>query len=237
MSIWSRSRNSWLSSAFSSPPNTRWSSCGFASPSAFGSRDVMIVFLETHCAGRRRVAGWPLPLSRQKRKPSDDRRRRSVWPPADRGAKGLDQAGRGRRRRGEERAAPDLAGVVEERLARRVDQARARFLEQKIGGGDVPIVRVFGRDGEIDGAERRHAQAVGERRHARRDLDRRAELRRYRLNDGLGAGGGARRPAGGGGERRAVERRAAAARGGVGFVERRGMDDPGDRAPVDDERG
>src|SRR5271165_4928752 len=177
----------------------------------------MIVFLETRCAYRRRFTGWPLPSSRQKRKPSNGRPRRSVWPPADRGPKGLDQAGRGKLRRGEERAAPDLAGIVEERRARRVNQAGACFLEQKIGGGDVPIMRILGGDGEIDDAARRHAQAVGERGYARRDLDRRAKLRRHRLNDGLGARGGARRPAGGGGERRAVDCRAAAARGGVCF--------------------
>ena len=112
--------------------------------------------------------------------------------------KAIDEPGRSRVRRSKERAAADLPGIIAEPLARGVDQARARFLEQKIGCGDVPVMRVLGRDREIDRAARHHAHPVGERRHTRNDLDRGAELRRHRLNDGLGASGDARRPAGGG---------------------------------------
>ena len=160
----------------------------------------MIAFLETRAPDQRRFSGLAFAFAAAKtqavRKPP---------PPVSLAGepiaarKASMRPGRGRVRRGEERATPDLPGIVEEPLARGVDQARARFLEQKIGGGDVPIVRVLGRDGEIDRAARRHAQAVGERGHTRNDLDRGAELRRHRLNDELGAGGGARRPAGGGG--------------------------------------
>jgi len=65
----------------------------------------------------RQPAGWPLPLSRQKRKRSEDLRHHSARPLGDGGAKGLEKPGRGRVRRGEEGAAADLARIVAETLA------------------------------------------------------------------------------------------------------------------------
>src|SRR5580692_8368215 len=140
MSSFAGSRNSWLSSDFSSPPNTRCRRCGFASSSAFASGGVMDhIPLSAH-GDERDSARWPLPSRRGKRKRPkalgrSGRRRR------DGGAKALDEPGRSRIWRRKERAAADLTRIVAQPLPRGVDQARARFLEQEIGGGNVPVVR------------------------------------------------------------------------------------------------
>src|ERR1700733_15475618 len=179
------SRNSWLSSDFSTPPNTRCRRCGFASSSAFESGGVMDhISLKTR--GAARLSKLAFALVAVKTQASENRR----WSACRRvsgGAKALDEPGRGRVGRSKERATTHLAGIVAEPLARGVDQARARFLEQKIGGGDVPVMRVLGRGREIDPAARHQAHSVGERRHTWRNLDRSAKLGRNRLNNELGA--------------------------------------------------
>ena len=65
------------------------------------------------------------------------RRLRRGRPGSKRGASAF-----GRR---EKRTAADLRSVVREPFARRVGQPSARLLEQEIGGGDVPVVRILRR--------------------------------------------------------------------------------------------
>ena len=75
---------------------------------------------------------------------------------------------------GEQRAAPDLRGIIEQSFTRAGGEPRARFLQQEIGGRDVPVVRICPRHREMNLPAHDQAQPIGERRHTGRDVDSRA---------------------------------------------------------------